>query len=311
MSSPDTLDIRRRDLRSEFRPQREWIDGRGLLIVVAHFFSGIGAGAWLFSVWLDIEAGMVLGLVCVAILSGIAHLLFLGRFERFWRMLKRPHKSWISRGIWGIGIFSVGALGTLGAPPAWRDTMVAVSLFGCAIILLYEGFVYAASKGIPFWSTKLLPVLYITYGLRGGAALLLILAAAGSTAFDVHAMEAIKLWVVVSTGVLVLLYLTTASRSGGAARHSVRQLVAGRLSPAFYGGTVVVGILVPIALAAAREFGATGLFLLAAIGVSSLIGDFYVKYCVVKAGTYVTLSGAGLGTNANEPTRSRRFREAG
>ncbi len=50
MSTPSILDVRRTDLRSEYRPQREWVDGRGLLIVIAHFFSGIGAGAWLFSV---------------------------------------------------------------------------------------------------------------------------------------------------------------------------------------------------------------------------------------------------------------------
>ena len=83
-------------------------------------------------------------------LSGVAHLLFLGRFERFWRMLKRPHRSWISRGIWGIGIFGVGAVGTLVGPPAWQGAMIAASLVGCAVILLYEGFVYAASRAIPF-----------------------------------------------------------------------------------------------------------------------------------------------------------------
>ena len=294
MSSSNILDVRRRDLRSEFRPQREWIDGRGLLIVIAHFFAGIGAGAWLFSVWLDFTAGMVLGLFCVAVLSGIAHLLFLGRLERFWRMLKRPHKSWISRGIWGIGIFGVGALGTLVALPSWEESMMALSLLGCATILLYEGFVYAASRAIPFWRTKLLPALYVAYGLRGGAALLLVLASLGGTTFDIDAIEAIKLWVVASTAVLVPFYVITASRSGGAARNSVRRLVAGSLSPAFYGGTVLVGILVPLALGAARELGAGGLAVLALIGISSLLGDFYVKYCVVKAGTYVSLRGMGI-----------------
>jgi formate-dependent nitrite reductase membrane component NrfD len=287
MSAPDILDVRRTDLRSQYRPQREWIDGRGLLIVVAHFFSGIGAGAWLFSVWLDFPAGMIAGLVCVCVLSGLAHLAFLGRFERFWRMLKRPHSSWISRGIWGIGIFGIGAVGTLLGPPAWRGAMVAVSVVGCGIILLYEGFVYAASRAIPFWRTRLLPLLYIAYGLRGGAAVLLVFAAFGGATFELAAIEAIKLWVVASTAVLVLLYLVAAKRAGGAAAHSVHRLIAGSISPAFYGGTVLLGLLVPLALGMARELGTGGLTLLALIGVSSLIGDFYVKYCVVKAGTYV------------------------
>lgn len=296
MSAPHILDVRRTDLRSEYRPQREWIDGRGLLIVIAHFFSGIGAGAWVFSVWLGFVPGMVAGLVCVGLLSGIAHLLFLGRFERFWRMLKRPHRSWISRGIWGIGIFGVGAVGTLVGPEAWKGAMVAVSLVGCAIILLYEGFVYAASKAIPFWRTRLLPVLYIAYGFRGGAALLLVFAALGGSAFDLDTIEAVKLWVVASTAVLVLLYLVSASRAGGAAAHSVRRLVAGSVSPAFYGGTVLLGLIVPLVLGAARELGAGGLAILALIGISSLVGDFYVKYCVVKAGTYVPVGGFQSGT---------------
>ena len=293
MNASDILDVRRTDLRSEYRPQREWIDGRGLLIVIAHFFSGIGAGAWLFSVWLDFPAGMLLALICVGLLSGLAHLAFLGRFERFWRMLKRPHRSWISRGIWGIGIFGVGAVGALLGPPAWKGAMVGLSLVGCAIILLYEGFVYAASRAIPFWRTRLLPILYIAYGLRGGAALLLVLAAFGGTTFELAAIEAIKLWVVASTAVLVLLYLVAAKRAGGAAAHSVSRLIAGPISPAFYGGTVLLGLLVPLGLGMARELGTGGLSVLALIGVSSLIGDFYVKYCVVKAGTYVPLRGFG------------------
>ena len=46
----DRLDQERQDLAQVYRPQREWIDARGLLIVIAHFCSGIGAGAWLWSV---------------------------------------------------------------------------------------------------------------------------------------------------------------------------------------------------------------------------------------------------------------------
>jgi formate-dependent nitrite reductase membrane component NrfD len=297
MAQPNLLDVRRNDLNLTYRPQREWIEGKGLLLVVAHFFSGIGAGAWLFATVLDFPLGLVLGWVCVALLSGLAHLLFLGRIERFWRMVRRPHSSWISRGLWGIGIFVAAGSGLL--IPAVRESalggvLVALSLVGVGIILLYEGFVFAASRGIPFWSTRLLPLLYIAYGLRGGAALLLVATVVGGAALDIHAMEVIKLWVVVSTAVLILLLLVTGSRAGGAARHSVRELVAGRISPAFYGGTVVAGILIPVALGMARELGTAGLTVVAVIGVASLIGDFYVKYCVVKAGAYAPLRGAAL-----------------
>lgn len=292
---PDRLDLRRQDLAQVYRPQREWIDGRGLLIIVAHFFSGIGAGAWLWSIGYGFELGQWLGFACVVGLSGVAHLAFLGRWQRFWRILRRPRTSWISRGIWSIGAFAVSGAVVLGADGAPRSLVAGatvVSLVAACGVLLYEGFVYAASRAIPFWRTKLLPLLYVAYGLRGGAALLLVAAALGGSGFDVETVEAVKLWVVVSTGVLVLLYVVTGSRAGGAARESVARLVAGRVSPAFYGGTILVGILVPIALAVGRELvGAPGLAVLGAIGVASLIGDFYVKYCIAKAGVYVPLVG--------------------
>jgi formate-dependent nitrite reductase membrane component NrfD len=105
-------------------------------------------------------------------------------------------------------------------------------------------------------------------------------------------MEAIKLFVVASTGLLVALLLGSARSRGGAAERSMRRLLFGPLAPAFYGGTLLLGIVIPIGLGAAHAFGAGGLALLTVIGVASLLGDFYVKYCVVKAGVYVPTVGA-------------------
>jgi formate-dependent nitrite reductase membrane component NrfD len=293
MASSNPLDLRRQDLGQVYRPQREWIDGRGLLIVIAHFFSGIGAGAWLWSTLYDFDIGRWLAVGCVVGLSGIAHLAFLGRWKRFWRILRRPHQSWISRGMWAIGVFALAAFGS--QVPAFETgpvaaLLVGVSVIAACVILAYEGFVYAASKAIPFWRTRLLPALYIAYGLRGGAALLLAAAALGGDGFDVATVEAVKLWVIVSTAVLILLYLVSGSLAGGAAKESVSALISGRISPAFYGGTIAMGILIPIGLAVFRDaFGIPELAVLGAIGVTSLIGDFYVKYCVVKAGVFTPL----------------------
>ncbi|MCP4038586.1 MAG: hypothetical protein GY733_16720 [bacterium] len=76
-------------------------------------------------------------------------------------------------------------------------------------------------------------MLYIAYGLRGGAALLFLPAALGAEGFDASVLEVIKLWVVVSTAVLILLYLLASNRAGGAARVSVKHLIAGHISPAW------------------------------------------------------------------------------
>jgi len=294
MAAADRLSLLRQDLSQVYRPQREWIEGRGVLIVVAHFFSGIGAGAWLLSALFDVAQGLWLGLVLVGVFSGLAHLAFLGRPERFWRIVSRPHASWISRGFWCIGalLVSGGAYLLSHSPGTVRSLCFGVAAAGAIGVLLYEGFVYAACVAIPFWRTPLLPLLYVAYGVRGGAALLLVAGALGGAAFDLEAMEAIKLWVVASTALLVALLLFRARSRGGAAERSMRRLLFGPIAPAFYGGALLVGIVLPIALGAAHALGAGGLAALAAIGVASLCGDFYVKYCVVKAGVYVPTVGA-------------------
>ena len=289
MRSVDAHRRRLTDLNLTYRPQREWIEGRGLLVVAAHFFSGVGAGAWLFSVALDYDAGLVISAAVMAGLAGPAHLAFLGRPQRFWRIALRPHSSWVSRGLWGLVIFLAGAI-PYAVPPV-RDSVfgpvaLGVSLVGMAVVLAYNGFVYAVSRAIPFWHLPLLPVLYVAYGLRGGAAVLLVAAAVAGDVFDINLLEVIKLWVVVSSAVLVLLYLLLARRAGGAARRSAGELVTGRLSPAFYAGVVFLGLVIPIVLGAIGATTGTSRGLLAVIGLSSLVGDFYIKYCIVKAAVY-------------------------
>ena len=288
MRSIDAHRQRLTDLNLTYRPQREWIEGRGLLIVVAHFFSGVGAGARLFSVALDYDSGLVVAITLVG-LAGAAHLAFLGQPQRFWRIVMRPHSSWVSRGLWGLAVFLVGAIPY--TVPAARDSALGpvalgVSLGGMAVVLVYNGFVYAVSRAIPFWHLPLLPVLYIAYGLRGGAAALLVAAAVAGDVFDTDLLGVIKLWVVVSSAVLVLLHLALARTAGGAARRSARELVAGKVSPVFYVGVVLLGLVIPIVLGALAGATEPSRVLLAVVGLSSLAGDFYIKYCIVKAALY-------------------------
>ncbi|MDP6101555.1 MAG: hypothetical protein QGH66_09105, partial [Dehalococcoidia bacterium] len=76
------------DLKATLRPQREWVAGRGVFLLLGHFLSGAGAGTWMFSIYFGVTAGLVLSLVVVA-LGGVAHLLFLGRSRRAWRIIRQ------------------------------------------------------------------------------------------------------------------------------------------------------------------------------------------------------------------------------
>jgi formate-dependent nitrite reductase membrane component NrfD len=291
MAHTEPFQIRIGDLRERFRPQREWAEGRGLLLIAAHFLTGSGAGAWLVALPLDLRAGLVMGF-SLAALGALFHLLFLGRPERFWRMVKGFATSWISRGIIGVTLFLVSAavylsLALLGIEATTLGVaMLLLSVLGGIWVVVYKGFVWASSKGIPLWNTPLVPVLYIAYALRGGTAALMVMAAAGAAHDPLDLLEPIKLWLAVSTAVLVLIYIDVMRGSGMTALRSVNLMLFGRVALPFYFGAVTLGLIVPIAIGGFAYFGDLAPALFALVGCLSLLGDLSIIYCIAKAGLY-------------------------
>jgi formate-dependent nitrite reductase membrane component NrfD len=285
------------DLKADFRPQREWIERQGLYLIVGHFLSGVAAGAWLFSVILKLPAGLVVSFV-LATVSGVAHLAFLGRPERFWKMW-HAKTSWIGRGFVGLTLFMLGGL--LYLPPliftdtSWAggslvsDIGYGLAFAGMIILLLYKGFVYASSKGVPFWTSPILPALYVAYGLRGGVATLLLVALFQGGDLNGWDLGLLELWIGISAAVMILFYLAVMSGSNPVARKSVKELLAGRVALPFYGGTLVIGLVVPIVIGLSGLLTSLSLGAVAVIGLASVIGDFFVKYTIAKAGVYMPL----------------------
>ena len=285
------------DLKADFRPQREWVERQGLYLIVGHFLSGVAAGAWLFSLIFNFPAGLVVSFVLAAI-SGLAHLAFLGRPERFWKMW-HAKTSWIGRGFVGLTLFLLGGL--LYLPPLvlpdalWASGSFvarigyALALVGMIILLLYKGFVYASSKGVPFWTSPILPALYVAYGLRGGVATLLLVALFQGGNLSGWDLGLLELWIGVSAAVMILFYLAVMSGSNPVARRSVKELLGGRVALAFYGGTLVVGLLVPIVIGLLGLATSLSLGAVAVVGIASVTGDFFVKYTIAKAGVYIPL----------------------
>jgi len=280
------------DLGATWRPQRQWIEGRGLWLIVGHFLSGVGAGAWLFGAWLD-DGPTLLAAIVVVALAGVCHLAFLGRPKRFWRMV-RVGSSWIARGFVGMSLmlpaavlyflFPTGAAGVL---------FLALSVAGAALLVVYKGNVYAASKGVPFWNSPVLPILYATYAIRGGLALVLLVMPVAGGGLERHGLALIELWVAVSAAVMLGFYLAVMRQTNLAARRSVTELVRGRVAAPFYLGTLGVGLVVPIAIGVAGLAGPLSQGALALVAALSLVGDFFAKYAIAKAGMYVPIMPAG------------------
>ena len=85
-----------------YNPQKEW----AWLITTAFFLGEVGAGLFLVSLFLPGKVGLisaVLGWLIVTVGKNTAHVLYLGKPLRFWRMIFRPQTSWITRGVYATG----------------------------------------------------------------------------------------------------------------------------------------------------------------------------------------------------------------
>lgn len=283
------------DLRLELRPQREWGEGRGIFLVIGHFVVGVAAGTWLFALLFAQPAGLLAALL-LAVIGGVAHLGFLGRPDRFWRMATRVRTSWISRGFVGLSLFLGGAVlyllprywpgGAWGEGSPLAAVGYVLALLGMVILMGYMGFVYTSAKAIPFWNSPLHPALYVAYALRGGVAALFVTGWLVNPGGSLPAVL-LPLWGGI-TGVVALFFaleLHGALTSGNdAARRSVHELLAGRLAGYFYGGTLVLGVVVPAYLMFAGGAGPLATGLMAILGVTSAVGDFFMKYATIRAG---------------------------
>jgi formate-dependent nitrite reductase membrane component NrfD len=286
------------DLKAEYRPQREWSEGRGTFLIVGHFLVGVAGGAWVYGQLLNYSP-CLLAAFFLAAAGGVAHLINLGRPERFWRMMLRVRTSWVARGFWGINLFLLGCV--LCLPPlflpGWpwsTDSLLAhagvvLAWLGAVVMIGYMGFSYMVCKSIPFWNSALHPILYIIYAARGGAGAALVLAAFFGQPMDSTFL--LQSWIAITAAVIVLWgveIVTVLSSGDEAARWSLYELFRGHLVRYFYGGTLFVGLIVPAVLMSGMVIPRTALAL-AVIGLSSIIGDLFMKFSSVKAGVHLQI----------------------
>jgi formate-dependent nitrite reductase membrane component NrfD len=162
----------------------------------------------------------------------------------------------------------------------WFDVLLAaVGL----LVTIYSGFLIAAAPGVPFWNTPLLPVLWLLSASVCALALTeLMIHRDDVTKFTVRANIALEIAELIAVLALVNLAIygvSTAARASGWA------LVYGPLAPAFWGGVVAVGILIPLAIELVswrREIKP----LLTVAAILALIGALILRIIVIQAGVF-------------------------
>lgn len=219
----------------------------------------------------------------------------LGRSERFINLLLewRPTSAmwW---GTWVLGA-SVGAYGLLllryrsaaerpGHLP-WERLLLWANLVLAGLLVVYTGVLLAQTSRSLWNSTGLVPALFAVSALSTGTAAL-ALAGWRRGAAVAQAVERLRqadvALLLLEAAVLVVFVGWLALLAGPAAARAAQVLLSGAFAAPFWGGVVVVGLLAPLALGAAR--GRVGALAEWGAAVLVLAGGLALRYVVVAGG---------------------------
>lgn len=274
--------------------QTEWIDRRGIFLWIAFYAGGLGGGLYLVSLYFNSLWGMFLSWLIIAVVKGGAHLIYLGKPLRFWRIVFRPNSSWLARGIIFVLAFVLFAALQLGLSywlPGTAVEIVFKVLAGMAAlaVTVYTGFVLNTVKAVPFWNSTLLPLLFVLCGILGGFGLSVIIGLNGGNV-DIAAAETGSRWLLIANALLIVVYLWAAANRETTGKKSVVEQMRGNLAPVFWIGIVVLGIVIPLAIAFSSYLVGEVSSVLLVTGVAcEVIGGLALRYCVLKAGAYKPL----------------------
>ena len=295
--------------------QKEWISGQGILVWLAEVFSALGMGTYLVGLVAGVSEittwafwATVVGWLLIVLFKFPLHLVYLGRPLRFWRAFppfsKAWRTSWMARGVVfttvfvGFGFFQIvlwyslrwGDLGGSSLQVVTLLAWICGAVAGVFMVLtgVYCGFAMSYCKGVQFWNTGLLPIVFVLMGLADGLALAMgVNLATGADEAAISSLESWSRVLLVVNALLILGYLVQAYRRHHAAAVATMDLIKGSTAWVFWVLLVGLGIATPLLLSIATLFlsGDTQAILIVAI-VCHTIGAFALKYSVLKVGIY-------------------------
>lgn len=280
------------DFMVKYTPQKDWIEGHGIMIAFALFLGSISGGLYLASVFFDSLPGMFIAWL-LAMAAGLTDMAHISKPMRFWRMMLKPRTSWIARGFIFLWLFLGCAMIQLALSqwaPGTAETvfkvLAGITAFGVAI---YGGFVVSYVGAIKIWNSAVIPVLFVVAGATGGMAVLLIVNLWETTDILITTSR-VTLIMLAAYAVSTAVYLWATTYGSTAARYSVMRVLRGNIAPVFWLGVVLIGMVVPAAVLA--PFALSGQASTAAFAVAAvlvIIGGVALRYVILKAGVYSPL----------------------
>ena len=281
----------------KYTPQTEWIEGNGVMLLLAFFFTEFGAGIYLVSLFLNFKGGWLLGWLIALVLGGLVHLGFLGHPLRAWRILAKPVSSELSRGLWVILLFAVVGLFQLlpfaleGVP--WTgDGMAVKTVMGIlSILVITHGFLTMnVVKALPFWNSSTIVPFSLASGLWVGAQAVQL--AMGLSGQHLHLAEVWSRWSLLGYIGMLAMYLWSTYHSSDNAKESINRLLSGDSALRFYVGVVLVGIVIPLTITMVFWTGGAenpGLGLLLIRFLCVFAGDLTMRYSIMKSAIYTPI----------------------
>ncbi len=260
----------------------------GLFLVMAGLLTFGVAGAHGLAIPGALAALVFLGLTTVLLVADLKHP------ERFLYIVFKPHwTSWLVLGAYVL--MGYGGLLTLWLGlRLFADTpapfTLLVGLFA-VLAAMYTAFLFGQAEGRDLWQEPLLPASLLAQAVVAGAAgLALGTAVAGGQGSLPHALTLVLLLGVLAHGALLTLHFVMPHPTANAA-WGMRALSRGEQARLFWGGGVVVGIVVPliltlVALVSASASGA----LVALAALAALAGVVAYEHAFVQAGQAAPLS---------------------
>lgn len=275
------------------------------------FLAGTGAGAFVIGVISDFmgytlpaKIAITFGVPVVAI-STLFLIMDLGHPEKFFLAMMHPGTSWISRGVFILSSLIVfGGLiiilwvwpfsSVLDVNQRLREILEIIALLSAVATCIYTGILLGIVVSRPFWNNPLLPVLFLVSAVSTGIGGLFFITPIISSALGIDVtriatgyvtyLDFVDIILILAEAILVYLYLAIVFDR---APEAANLLLKGPLSGLFWGGFVVVGLLMPGVI---EYFASTmpqsplrSLVMLVA-GSLLLVGGFLMRQLILAAG---------------------------
>jgi len=273
------------------------------LIAAYLFLAGLGGGAYVTGVvanylgeeWILLsKIGVFMGFPCVAI--GCVFLLAdLGMPANFWRAAFKPGTSWIARGTIIITIFMIlnaihialwiWPFNSLAANEGARRLLGAIGLVFAFGTMIYTGILLGAARPIAFWSTAMVPLLFLVSALSTGIMAVILVGsifAGGDEAIKaaIHNLARADIVLIILEMFILTFYLQGTHRVPES-RASAEVVLAGSAAPLFWWGVAVLGLLAPLV------FELLNIAVVASI--CGIIGGLILRQVVLMGGIHAPL----------------------